>query len=277
MWNGDVLLSETRNNIHKTYIYEPYSFKPLALLQDGEVYYYHLDHLGTPQEMTDAQGEIVWSMCYKAYGNVVRKDVELVENNLRFQGQYFDTETGLHYNRFRYYDPDAGRFIHQDPIGLLGGDNLYLYVPNPMGWVDPFGLTDKNAGEAEVYLHQLGRNQHVSIKVTKGRMKIHTDQVIVPPIEDRVTQIRLLNGAQQANLMKRTTETYTIPLPDATKAMEHQGTLIKKGKNLGLYDIDKNSCLSHACEVLKAGGVDVPTEGNEKMQEALKKLKKDDC
>ncbi|RMT71980.1 Rhs protein [Pseudomonas savastanoi pv. nerii] len=65
--------------------------------------------------------------------------VNEVEQNLRFQGQYFDVETGLHYNTFRYYDPEIGRFITQDPIGLSGGDNLYLYAPNPYGWVDPLG------------------------------------------------------------------------------------------------------------------------------------------
>ena len=59
----------------------------------------------------------------------------------RFQGQYFDIETGLHYNRFRYFDPDIGRFISQDPIGLHGGNNLYQYAPNPSGWVDPLGLS----------------------------------------------------------------------------------------------------------------------------------------
>ncbi|MCU6226783.1 type IV secretion protein Rhs, partial [Morganella morganii] len=59
--------------------------------------------------------------------------------NLRFQGQYFDRETGLHYNTFRYYAPDTGRFTQQDPIGLMGGLNLYQYAPNPVGWVDPWG------------------------------------------------------------------------------------------------------------------------------------------
>jgi RHS repeat-associated protein len=67
--------------------------------------------------------------------------VEEVENNIRFQGQYFDEETGLHYNRFRYYNPNTGQFITQDPIGLLGGVNNYRYAPNPVGWVDPWGLT----------------------------------------------------------------------------------------------------------------------------------------
>jgi RHS repeat-associated protein len=68
----------------------------------------------------------------------VQEDVAL--QPLRFQGQYYDTETGLHYNRFRYYDPDVGRFTTQDPIGLLGGVNNYQYAPNPMVWVDPLGL-----------------------------------------------------------------------------------------------------------------------------------------
>jgi RHS repeat-associated protein len=66
----------------------------------------------------------------------------VLEQPFRFQGQQFDEETGLHYNRYRYYDPGVGRFVSQDPIGLLGGSNLFAYAPNPMGWVDPFGLTE---------------------------------------------------------------------------------------------------------------------------------------
>ncbi|WP_369306563.1 RHS repeat-associated core domain-containing protein [Pseudomonas sp. W2-17] len=61
-------------------------------------------------------------------------------NPIRFQGQYHDHETGLHYNRHRYYDPRVGRFISKDPIGYSGGLNLYHYVPNPTGWIDPLGL-----------------------------------------------------------------------------------------------------------------------------------------
>jgi len=63
----------------------------------------------------------VWKAHYKTYGNVALKPIEEIENNLRFQGQYFDEETGLHYNRHRYYDPSLGQFTTQDPIGLLGG------------------------------------------------------------------------------------------------------------------------------------------------------------
>ena len=64
-----------------------------------------------------------------------------IEQNLRYQGQYLDRETGLHYNTFRYYDPDTGRFTQPDPIGLAGGFNLYQYAPNALTWIDPLGLT----------------------------------------------------------------------------------------------------------------------------------------
>ena len=140
LWTDNLLAQETRNNLKKTYVYEPGSFRPAALVQDNQVYHYHLDHLGTPRELTNEQGEIVWKAKYKTYGNVALKEVEEIENNLRFQGQYFDEETGLHYNRFRYYSPDTGQFINQDPIGLLGGINNYQYAPNPTGWIDPLGL-----------------------------------------------------------------------------------------------------------------------------------------
>ena len=70
---------------------------------------------------------------------------ELADQSIRFQGQWHDVETGLHYNRFRYYDPEVGRFIHQDPIGLLGGVNLYQYAPNPISWIDPLGLAGRGA------------------------------------------------------------------------------------------------------------------------------------
>ena len=113
-------------------------------MQDGEIYHYHL---GTLRELTSQQGKLVWKARYKTYGNVAEKDVEEVENNLRFQGQYFDEETGLHYNRHRYYDPSLGQFTTQDPIGLLGGVNNYQYAPNPVGWVDPLGLTCKEIPE----------------------------------------------------------------------------------------------------------------------------------
>ncbi|MFB3305710.1 RHS repeat-associated core domain-containing protein, partial [Pseudomonas sp. AMR01] len=128
-----------------SFIYEPDSFRPLAMLEgfgpkETKPYHYQLDHLGTPQELTDPNGEIVWSAHYKAYGKISRLDVGEIDNPLRFQGQYFDPESGLHYNRHRYYNPDIGRYLTPDPVKLAGGINAYQYVPNPTGWVDPLGL-----------------------------------------------------------------------------------------------------------------------------------------
>ncbi len=68
--------------------------------------------------------------------------IERVEQNLRFQGQYHDAETGLHYNRFRHYDPAAGIYLNQDPLGLLGGTNIYAYPTDPLSGIDPFGLVE---------------------------------------------------------------------------------------------------------------------------------------
>ncbi|WP_299589493.1 RHS repeat-associated core domain-containing protein [uncultured Microbulbifer sp.] len=91
---------------------------------------------------------MVWSVAYKSYGNIALAHENQIDQPIRFQGQYFDEETGLHYNRFRYYDSREGEFTQQDPIGLLGGSNNYRYAPNPVSWIDPFGLTSKDCEPA---------------------------------------------------------------------------------------------------------------------------------
>ncbi|WP_176240354.1 RHS repeat-associated core domain-containing protein, partial [Pseudomonas sp. R35(2017)] len=148
-WQGDHLIAESSPTQHRSFIYEPGTFRPLAML-DGQgpkracPFYYQLDHLGTPQELTDYSGDIVWSAKYGAYGKVTSLQLateDYLDQPLRFQGQYFDAESGLHYNRHRYYDPDVGRYLTPDPVKLAGGLNQYRYVPNPTGWVDPLGLT----------------------------------------------------------------------------------------------------------------------------------------
>ena len=117
-----------------------------------DVWFYHCDHLGTPQEMTDQTGAIIWKAEYKAWGECKAEKAksnffensEIITNHIRFQGQYFDEETGFHYNRHRYYSPYVGRFISKDPIGLSGGINIYAYAPNTVEWIDPLGLNNTN-------------------------------------------------------------------------------------------------------------------------------------
>lgn len=106
----------------------------------ASVVYYINDHLGTPQMLLDSAGQIVWQGNYSPFGGVDIV-VNTMENNFRFPGQYFDAETGLHYNWHRYYDPATGRYISADPIGLEGGINLYAFANlNPVNYTDPDGL-----------------------------------------------------------------------------------------------------------------------------------------
>lgn len=114
-----------------------------------EIAFYQCDHLGTPQELTDHEGRVAWSASYKAWGEARQAISEAgrragFKNPIRFQGQYWDEETGLHYNRYRYYDPVAGRFVSRDPIKLAGGLNLHQFAPNPVNWIDPLGLAPTN-------------------------------------------------------------------------------------------------------------------------------------
>jgi RHS repeat-associated protein len=105
-----------------------------------QIYYYHNDHLGTPQKLTNATGSVVWAIDYLPFGQA-EITVGTIENNIRFAGQYYDSETGLHYNYHRYYNPAIGRYLTPDPIGLEGGINPYIYVQNnPVNAVDLFGL-----------------------------------------------------------------------------------------------------------------------------------------
>jgi RHS repeat-associated protein len=86
---------------------------------------------------------LVWSASYDAHGCVETVGNETLQNPLRFQGQYYDQEIDLSYNRHRYYDQNTGSFISQDPLGLAAGSNVYSYAPNVWGWVDPLGLCEK--------------------------------------------------------------------------------------------------------------------------------------
>ena len=128
--------------------------------------------------MTDQQGDVVWYADYEAWGNTAQvvwreqviDNVKVSRDELqpiRFQGQSFDTETGLHYNRFRYFDPDLGMFTSRDPIGLMGGSNVFQYAPNPTGWIDPFGLASK----CLTYNHNVKPNKKTNIAELRRQIR----------------------------------------------------------------------------------------------------------
>ena len=143
-----------------------------------------------PAQMDAANDPTVWG--------------ELTDQSIRFQGQWHDQETGLHYNRFRYYDPEVGRFLHQDPIGLDGGFNLYMYAHSPSNGVDPFGLcsTKLNGGLAGVpydgkQAHHIipekiwKRNSGFFDKIGMGNMMDHrSNGVLMPSSAKKAKEMR---------------------------------------------------------------------------------------
>ena len=149
VWDGSRLLQEYTYKGCYTYIYtDQDSYEPLAQVfdnaKDGKQYlaYFHTDQVGIPREMTDINGNLLWYGEYTAWGRL-KKDERVYQNAhqpFRLQNQYYDEETGLHYNLMRYYEPEAGRFVNQDPIKLIGGDNLYQFALNTQAWIDPWGL-----------------------------------------------------------------------------------------------------------------------------------------
>ncbi|OZG72961.1 hypothetical protein BTA51_13460 [Hahella sp. CCB-MM4] len=124
-----------------TWYFEPETFRPLAK-QVGDSYFSIIpDHQGTPTAMFSQTGEKVWSASISVWGKLRNIVGNRFACPFRWQGQYEDKETGLYYNRYRYYDPDAGQYIRQDPLGLRGGLNAHSYVKDPISEVDPFGLS----------------------------------------------------------------------------------------------------------------------------------------
>ena len=159
-YNAEGLIAEAdaSGQIIKSYGYAPgstastgsaqaFSTNPLWLKaaamgsQTQGYYYYQNDHLGTPQKLLNQSGVVVWSATYDAFGKATVDAGSTVTNSLRFPGQYEDAESGLHYNWMRYYDPNTGRYVTSDPIGVWGGINMYTYsYGNTLIYVDPYGL-----------------------------------------------------------------------------------------------------------------------------------------
>ena len=109
--------------------------------EDGEsrqqTHYFQCDQIGIPREMTERDGKLVWFGDYNSWGKL-KNETKVTDNAyqpFRLQNEYYDEETGLHYNFFRYYEPECGRFINQDPIGLEGGENLYAFALHVQEWV----------------------------------------------------------------------------------------------------------------------------------------------
>lgn len=196
LWDGDLLVHTQRGSIEALFVFEPNSFIPLATIQDNETYWYQCDSNGMPLELTNQLGGLAWAIDARTWGEasrMVANGVDWTSANsplqsgrpisqpFRFQGQQFDEETGLHYNRHRYYDPVSARYTSQDPIGLDGGNNVYQYGPNSIAWTDPLGLAkicccgapfvDANARWTQIM------NEPNTPRATKGWIKNQLRQI----------------------------------------------------------------------------------------------------
>jgi len=128
--------ADSKGRILRQYVW--LGIRPVALLEEGQIYYIHTNHLGTPRVVTDESKQVVWKSQPTPFG--LGKPSGSITLNLRFPGQYYDTETGLNYNWHRYYNPKTGRYLTPDPLGLNANLNTYAYAEsNPVAHVDPDG------------------------------------------------------------------------------------------------------------------------------------------
>jgi RHS repeat-associated protein len=166
LWDGNVPVHEVTGTGEQaqttTWVFEPGTFSPVGKIGgDGRKYSVVTDYLGTPTEMVDEAGRVAWRAQLDVYG-VGRADVGGAGDcPWRWPGQYEDAETGLCYNRFRYYDPARGDYLSQDPIRLLGGAEVYAYTRDPTTWVDPFGLAGCGKGAKGVNAYEVGNYENL--------------------------------------------------------------------------------------------------------------------
>ncbi len=243
-----------------TLIFEEGSFVPLAKITKDDTFSIVSDYLGTPCLMYNSVGNLVWQADLDIYGKVrTLSKGNINDCPFRYQGQYHDTEIDLYYNRFRYYSPESGTYVSQDPIGLIGGDRLYSYPLNVNCMVDIFGLTVSvgqvgdygvlsklgDVGDDLEYHHipqdklgHLPRNEGVAVVMPKaehaqtrtyksrGRATavIDRNRAFQDVLKDDLVDIRQIGGAKYDDAIEQIIESY-----------ENKG-LLKKG-DLSLDDV----------------------------------------
>jgi RHS repeat-associated protein len=156
VWDGNVPLHEWKEHVDSgvklsntnvdvdgiiTWFFDNDSYAPAAKIKGQNTYTIITDFSGTPCQMYTNDGSLFWDCELDIYGKVMMEKGESGSCPFRYQGQYEDVETGLYYNRFRYYDPEEGIYLSQDPIGLTGSHSMYGYVHDPSTWVDVYGLS----------------------------------------------------------------------------------------------------------------------------------------
>lgn len=175
------LVTESNNSSSRvggitTWLFDTDSFAPSAKIKNGNSYSIVTDHLGTPSQMYKEDGELFWEAELDSYGKLRMETGETGSCPFRYQGQYEDVETGLYYNRFRYYSGEEGMYVSQDPIKLESGDlHFYKYVSDILVWIDILGLKKSYNGpkpyKKKIWIDKKGRRQEVWYFRTRKRAK----------------------------------------------------------------------------------------------------------
>ncbi|WP_212002542.1 RHS repeat-associated core domain-containing protein [Chitinophaga sp. HK235] len=197
VWDGNKPLHEWKEFDAKdssaddliTWVFDRYNFAPAAKIKGTRKYSIVTDHLGTPIQGYDETGSLIWQREIDSYGNTRMLHGEAGFCNYLYQGQTSDPETGLAYNRFRYYNPEDGLYISQDPIQLLGGLSFYAYVFDPNSWIDPLGLARRGNCATQKHMDDV-RDQFMNdnpnaTHVAGGRDKLNNNvdlpETYLPP------------------------------------------------------------------------------------------------
>ncbi|WP_198343951.1 RHS repeat-associated core domain-containing protein, partial [Burkholderia ubonensis] len=227
--------------------------------------FYQNDLLGTPQELLDESGKVVWLGRYRAWGGektVWQAQPERQEagNPIRFQGQYHDDETRLHYNRHRYYDPGCGRFISKDPIGLQGGLNAFQYTPNPITWVDALGLTGKPL-PGPTKINRIGGNSIDNLRLKEPERKLNPPGIsVLHGCCPCAAAQQMRNAFPRATGLLKATETVASGTADAVR-----------GAGFDVIEDPTNKFPNHA-RIIHPGGADGFSDENlERLSDALGK------
>ncbi|WP_157527156.1 DUF6531 domain-containing protein [Micromonospora rosaria] len=181
-WSGDLLVEQshrdaTGGTATTHWEYRPGGSAPVTQTDGDELRTVVTDLIGTPTHLVTANGELHWWSRSDLWG----RGHGPAATPLRFPGQYFDGETGLHYNRFRFYDPGTARYLSPDPLGLTGGPNPTAYVADPLTLADPLGLASCKV--AQPALNPLGDGGPVGTVTADGEPSQLPPQATAPPPE----------------------------------------------------------------------------------------------
>ncbi|WP_212815502.1 RHS repeat-associated core domain-containing protein, partial [Acinetobacter sp. NRRL B-65365] len=268
-YQGFIQLIETPD--YSEYLNKPYSVykdpiwstdtrkNRVALEQTA---FYHCDQVGTPQTLSNAAGECVWEITQDTWGTaleiqMLNKDNPFEQSNLRFQGQYYDNETGLHYNRYRYYEPYSAKYISKDPIGLLGGYNTSAYVSDPTQWVDPMGLMaekNKNSNQSNYERYSQDFNRRNAPIVERQRNATEQAKLANEQAKQRAAEKERQQKLADETKAKSAEEFYRNTVCESTPRPRQPGGLRSRAV-LGKNAYKHYSCSPSADYVACSGGL----------------------